>query len=163
MVLHLGQSGRLAPKLLLKGSNRMAAKKKIEAGKDVDSYCGKCKLMLAHVIHAMEGDKPAKVECKTCKAVHKYRPTVPGTRKAAAKKKTAGTSKTPTTTEGEYDTIMAEIDVTKPVAYGLEEVFEEKAVVKHKKFGVGLVTQVLGGRKINVMFREGTKLLAHGL
>ena len=139
----------------------MAAKKKTEAGADVDSYCGKCKLMLAHVIHAMEGDKPAKVECKTCKAVHKYRPKAPGTRKAAAKKKTAGASKTPATTESEYDTIMAEIDVSKPLPYAMEKVFEEQAVVKHKKFGVGLVTQVLGGRKINVMFREGTKLLAH--
>jgi hypothetical protein len=139
----------------------MAAKKKPEAGTDVDSYCGKCKLMLAHVIHAMEKDKPAKVECKTCKAVHKYRPTVPGTRKAAAKKKTAGASKTPATNEGDYETIMAEIDVSKPVEYAMQEVFEEQAVVNHQKFGVGLVTQVLGGRKINIMFREGTKLLAH--
>jgi len=139
----------------------MPAKKKTEAGADVDSYCGKCKLMLAHVIHAMEDNKPAKVECKTCKAVHKYRPKAPGTRKAAAKKKTAGGSEVPVTTETEYDTIMAEIDVSKPLAYAMQEVFEEKAVVKHKTFGVGLVTHVLGGRKVNVMFREGTKLLAH--
>ena len=138
----------------------VAKKKNVEAGTDIDSYCGKCKLLLAHVIHAVEDGKPAKVECKTCKAVHKYRPSVPGTRKKAAAKK-AAPSKTPVTTESDYETTMEEIDVSSPLAYSMKDVFEEKAVVDHKKFGVGLVTQVLGGRKINVMFREGTKLLAH--
>ena len=44
-----------------------------KAGQDIDSYCGKCKMTLAHVIVAMEGTKVARAQCKTCYATHAYR------------------------------------------------------------------------------------------
>ena len=49
-----------------------------EAGQDIDAYCTKCKLVLAHVIIALRGTRPAKVECKTCKSIHAYRKEAPG-------------------------------------------------------------------------------------
>ena len=137
----------------------MAGLKSNEAGADVDSYCGRCKLMLAHVIHVMDGEKPGKVECKTCGALHKYRPKIPGTRKAAAKKAT--TSKTPVTTEAEYDLKMADLDTSKAKAYKFQNTYAEGDLIDHKKFGAGLVTGMVGIGKINIMFREGTKLMAH--
>ena len=39
-----------------------------------DSWCGKCKRILAHTVEAMVGDKPARVNCKTCKSQHSYKP-----------------------------------------------------------------------------------------
>jgi len=140
----------------------MAGRKTNEAGADIDSYCGRigCKSVLAHVIHAMDGEKPGKVECKTCGAVHKYRAKAPGTRRASAKKATA--SKTPQTTESEYELKMADLDVSKAKKYDFKETYAEDDLIEHKMFGTGLVTGLVGIGKINIMFREGTKLMAHG-
>ena len=137
----------------------MAGRKTNEAGADIDSYCGRCKMMLAHVIHAMDGEKPGRVECKTCGALHKYRPKAPGTRKTAVKKATS--SKTPQTTESEYELKMAELDVSKAKKYAFQDTYAEGDLIDHKKFGTGLVTGMVGIGKMNVMFREGTKLMVH--
>src|SRR5688572_25212638 len=49
----------------------------LRPGGNVDSWCGKCKMMLAHTIEAMVGDKPVRVLCNTCKAQHGYKPNKP--------------------------------------------------------------------------------------
>ena len=40
--------------------------KKPKTGGEIDAYCAKCKLDLAHRIIAMVGEAVKKVECKTC-------------------------------------------------------------------------------------------------
>ena len=47
--------------------------RKYSAGDNIASHCTKCKLMLDHAIVAMDGEVIAKVKCKTCGSVHKYR------------------------------------------------------------------------------------------
>src|SRR5512147_1411968 len=42
-------------------------------GGEVDAFCSKCQLLLAHTVIAMVGAVPVKVECNTCRAVHKFR------------------------------------------------------------------------------------------
>src|SRR5436190_4368870 len=61
-------------------------------GGNIDSWCGKCKLVLAHTIEAMVGDKPARVHCNTCGSQHSYKPNPPGTatRKSAPRDPAAG-------------------------------------------------------------------------
>src|SRR5438067_5874562 len=51
---------------------------KTKPGGTIDSWCGKCKLVLAHTIEAMVGDKPVRVHCNTCKTQHTYRANPPG-------------------------------------------------------------------------------------
>ena len=43
----------------------------------------------------------------------------------------------------------------------MERTFRVGELVIHPKFGEGYVDQVLEGGKVNVMFREGPKVLAH--
>src|SRR2546428_12749840 len=51
-------------------------------GGEVDAFCTKCELLLAHTILAMVGKKIARVKCNTCKAEHAFRGTaVPKTAK----------------------------------------------------------------------------------
>src|SRR5512135_125877 len=50
----------------------------LKPGDNVDSWCGTCKMILAHTIEAMVGDKPARVHCNTCNAQHGYKPNKPG-------------------------------------------------------------------------------------
>src|SRR5262245_66569030 len=47
-------------------------------GSNIDCWGGKCKMMLAHTIEAMVGDKPARVQCNTCKSQHGYKASPPG-------------------------------------------------------------------------------------
>src|SRR6267142_1173040 len=50
----------------------------LKLGGNVDCWCGKCNMILAHTIEAMVKDKPARVHCNTCKAQHTYKPNKPG-------------------------------------------------------------------------------------
>ena len=44
-----------------------------KVGGEVDAFCTKCELVLAHTVHAMVGGGPVKVECNTCHGVHRYK------------------------------------------------------------------------------------------
>ena len=60
---------------------------KIKVGKEIEAYCTKCRLMLDHVVVAMTGEKPKKVECLTCHGQHVYKSSEPKSRKKADTKK----------------------------------------------------------------------------
>ena len=54
----------------------MATQHKV--GGEVDAFCTRCRLTLAHTILAMVGTKIARVRCNTCNGDHAYR-SAPGT------------------------------------------------------------------------------------
>ena len=62
---------------------------KTAVGSDVEAYCTKCKMVLAHAVVAMEGTKPRRVRCNTCNGEHNYRAAKP-VAKAKAESKKAG-------------------------------------------------------------------------
>lgn len=134
-----------------------------QTGNDVDAYCGKCKLVLAHVIIALATTRIARVECKTCRSVHAYR-------KQAQKKATsqAGTGRTsrssrPAAAAGaDYDQLLRGTDISRAQAYRMSLTFSPGDVLDHKPFGLGIVTRTLGDAKIEVVFPSGvTKVLVH--
>ena len=73
----------------------------VAAGKDVLSYCNKCKLTLSHTIVVMKDAKTiGKVQCNTCKSVHAYKMASNApTRKPTAKKTASGRSRRPSAAE----------------------------------------------------------------
>lgn len=125
------------------------------AGTETDAYCTKCKLILNHIIVAMNGRRIARVQCLTCEGVHAYRANPPGTRK-----KTTSRRSEPTVTET-YDKVMAGRDIADAKAYRLESHFDEGDVMNHPKFGLGLVARVLADAKVEVVFEDGMKVLVH--
>jgi hypothetical protein len=129
---------------------------KLEAGDDTDAYCGKCKLVLAHVIIAMRGKRPARVECKTCSAVHAFKAEPPrtGARRATTRDKTAEAL-------AQYESLMEGRDLSRAVKYKASQEFGLEDVLDHKTFGLGLVTRVLSDQKIEVTFQGGNKILVH--
>src|SRR5262245_47418786 len=82
---------------------------KIKAGSTVDSWCTKCKLVLAHTVEAMVEGKITRVHCNTCRGQHAYRPEAPGsadkgsggTRKSAPRKAAETAPK-----RSEYETLL---------------------------------------------------------
>lgn len=135
---------------------------KPKVGGDALSYCGKCKLELAHVVVAIVDNLPVKVTCKTCKTTHRYRakaatPRVAGAKKLP-KKPSAGSI------EVLWEKKMAERKSKAHLNYSPKEKFEMGDCVIHTQFGLGLVEEVKGNtNKIVVLFREGERVLVHGL
>lgn len=151
------------------------SEKVITAGDEVDSYCTTCKIVLAHRVVAVVDDKPEKVICKTCEKKHKYRPNPPKSRakKAAtgakktsrktttAKKKTTRTRKTKDPTVV-WEEALADKNISNAKMYSMGDVFDQDDIIEHDKFGHGLVKEIHAEGKMEVLFKEGTKLLVFG-
>jgi Zn ribbon nucleic-acid-binding protein len=143
--------------------------KKTTAGSEVDSWCTKCKLDLGHRIIAMEGDAIKRVECLTCKGHHNYRrpksaePLVrTRTRRApTVAQKRAAEKAALEAQQLRWEQAVAGTATKDFTSYRITEAFEPEQLVRHKKFGDGLVTDVLQDGKIRVLFGEGEKLLVH--
>ena len=135
------------------------------AGHDIDTYCSRCKLDLAHVIIAVSAGQPVRVVCKTCNSEHAFRKpkrkATGVTKRASSTRKTAAaTPQGPLSSEA-YHQMLSGRDLSRSRRYTIKESFSVDDVVDHKKFGIGLVTKMLGDQKIEVTFREGIKILIH--
>lgn len=162
---------------------RMA--KALNAGGEVDSFCTKCKMVLNHRVIAMVEGIPVRVECSTCSSHHNYRPRAPGDKGPAKEKvirRTSGTSSTASSgrqTGGVRAAVRAEeqrvdrerfweksvsgktVDQFRP--YKVTETFAEGDLVRHGKFGDGIVTRILDAKKVEVLFRDEPRTLAQDL
>lgn len=130
------------------------------AGKEVLSYCGKCKLPLGHTIVSMkDASTLGKVQCNTCQAIHMYKD--PATK--AKKVKTTGTKRKTkkSVSVGELWMEMMGKASGKAKAYTIREIFAIGDIIDHKKFGPGIV-QTSANEKIEVLFQHEIKLLVHG-
>ena len=148
------------------------SEKILSAGDEVDSYCTTCKLVLAHQIVALVDGVPDKVLCKTCHKQHKYRPNPPKSRRAKTEKKTSGkstttrkkTTRTRKTKDmtAKWEETLAQHEVETPKNYAMHGEFAQHDVITHRKFGRGIVTEVREEGKMEVLFKEGTKVLVFG-
>jgi hypothetical protein len=121
-------------------------------GGTIDSWCGKCKLVLAHTIEAMVGNKPARVHCNTCKAQHSYKPQQPGKSGSQPAKPRMN----------RYKALLNAHETPAAKHYSPQETYEAGDVLQHPSFGLGVATAVKEGSKIEVLFEAGSKLLIHG-
>tara|TARA_R110002072_G_scaffold534_5_gene3792 strand:- start:48867 stop:49289 length:423 start_codon:yes stop_codon:yes gene_type:complete len=136
---------------------------KVSVGKEVLSYCNKCKLTLAHIIVTMKTNSSiGKVECKTCNATHAYKD--PSAVKAT-KSKTSGLSKK--TRKSSSDSIsdmwleMISKATSQSQKYSPKSVFKVGDIIDHTKFGPGFVDKCIDQDKIQVIFRHDIKTLIH--
>lgn len=144
----------------------MVTKKELTAGSDVESRCLKCKQLTNHIIVAMVGEKVVKVQCNVCGGRHNYRPAEPvgtdGAPKAAKKsraKAVGGVSAKQTKTLAHFEEMMAGRDPALAKPYAVTATFQQGDLIDHAFFGLGLVIATTQPNKIEVLFREGTKIL----
>ena len=133
-------------------------------GKSVDSWCARCKLMLAHTIEAIVNDKITRTHCNTCGAQHAYRRNPPGTASANSRGASSA-SRRPTKATApavDYQALLQGVDVGKARPYKISERFRAKEMIHHPTFGVGLVIAVRDTNKIDVGFSDGIKTLTQG-
>ena len=140
--------------------------RKISVGSEIDSYCGRCKMVLNHMVAAMVDDLPRRVRCLTCSSEHNHKITKPKKTSSSSKSRTKS-SKTKKASSRNSDavrwsTLMATWDDDAAKAYSIYESFAENDRLTHKKFGKGIVTELCGPDKIIALFESGEKMLMHG-
>jgi hypothetical protein len=134
----------------------------IRTGGEIDAFCTRCDLNLAHTIIAMVGPKVVKVKCNTCNAEHVYRGTQPLMKTAVSpsRAKSPSTPRVSKTTVSWEDKFQGK-DLARAKKYSIRETFAIDDVVDHPTFGLGLVTAVRGD-KCEVSFKQEDKTLVHG-
>jgi hypothetical protein len=131
--------------------------KKITAGSDVEAYCTKCKLVLAHTVVSLQGPKIRRVKCNTCNGEHNYRAEKPQP-KVAAKK--AAKPKTATKrTRQSWTEVMQEASGKPHKTYSMSGNFGEGDWIEHSVFGLGCVQSFTPPDRISVRFADTTKML----
>jgi hypothetical protein len=123
---------------------------------------------LNHRIVAMVGNSIQRVLCLTCGSDHKFYP--PKNQKPAEKepreakqpldrsRKSGG--RTANKAFGEWSTFMKDMPPgTTPKPYKVSESYGPSEYVEHPLFGTGRVLEIVGAEKIQVIFKEGRKVL----
>jgi hypothetical protein len=147
----------------------MASQHKV--GGEVDAFCTRCRLTLAHTILAMVGTKIARVRCNTCGGDHAFR-SAPGTTdkpSTSSRASGGGTSGTRAPRAGRssedkviisFEEQLAGKDIANAPRYSPKDSYRVDQVIQHPTFGLGLVTAVRGN-KVDITFKSETKTLVH--
>ena len=146
---------------------------------EVDGWCTKCRFVLNHRIVSLKNGKPHQVECLTCRTQHLWRPHSPGEKPAAATdggrsgrspsegpgtRATRGTRVTPTMRrEQQWEKAILGHGVNEFKSYAVGASFREGDLLRHKKFGDGIVTRVIDAHKVEVLFRDEARTLAQSM
>ena len=139
-------------------------------GQDVKGYCGKCKAETLHTVTTVKEDKIARVMCNVCNNYHNFRKldeeTMAATKKKAAKKATKKTTTKKKVTRRrkvDWGTLISDLQDKEISDYTASEDFRETKAIRHKSYGVGVITKQLDYTKFEVVFEDGIKMLGQNI
>lgn len=140
--------------------------KEIKVGGSIQSKCTKCKEATRHIIVAIADDKPVKVQCAVCEGQHLYRSpdsdvAVSKVKKAARPRKKA-TSAASARQSQQWSEQMAGRNESSAAPYAMAGAFKKNSIIRHSKFGLGVVERLVDPNKMEVLFEVGTKTLVRG-
>ncbi len=135
-----------------------------QVGGNVDSWCSKCNLMLAHTIEAMVGSTIKRVHCNTCNTQHMHKGHAPG--EGPVKKPVAADGPRrlpgPVSRASDYDNLMEGKDPSQMRKYSPKDKYVTGDLVGHPSFGLGVTTAVKDATKVEVLFKDGPRVLVQG-
>jgi hypothetical protein len=142
-------------------------------GKNVDSWCTHCGLILAHTIEIMAGARISRVHCNTCGAQHAYRASAPSTRtappavrtarvRAPRSRNAARSSKEQAARTRDYEALVRGRTAAAARVYSAFTRFKVGDLLSHAAFGLGAVTGERDNVKLDVLFVDGPRVLLHG-
>jgi hypothetical protein len=149
--------------------------KPLRVAGEVDSWCTRCRLLLNHRIVSMKSNKAHQVECLTCRSTHLWRPSAPGEKApsaASGERRPAGSASAAHRPTRVSAAARLEEQWSKATlghgerdfkAYSVASSFREGDLLRHKKFGDGVVTRVIDATKVEVLFRDEPRTLAQGM
>ncbi len=126
----------------------------LSAGDPIEARCTKCRSNNNHIIVVMAESGPEKVQCNICNRQHKYRPPTipkkPGVRRTVDPK---------VAEQKEWQSLRPDMDSKQATGYSMTTAFKVGALMNHPAFGLGIVQQLAGPRKIRVLFEDGKKTM----
>ena len=136
-------------------------------GKNIDAFCLRCQLTMAHIVLYEVGGQVRGVKCKTCGAEHRYHGPTPEKRRfAPAVRRNGGGAAAPRPKvvrpadarqwEARNAAITPDVVVWD---YKLTECYEKGDVISHPFFGRGFAESITADG-MEVLFREGRKQMA---
>jgi hypothetical protein len=154
--------------------------KAIKPGTEVDSWCTKCRMDLLHRIIAVHNGRIIRVECRTCGGHHNYRrpksasaePKVMAARATSTDKPRSSPSASPRRAaaaeaerqrESGWQKAVLGQPITSFKAYRASQTFVLGELIRHGKFGDGYIVRVIDRQKVEVMFKDGPRMLAQSL
>lgn len=125
---------------------------KLTAGANIAAFCTKCKLGLDHAVVAMDGEAIAKVKCKTCGSVHKFKDPTPKVKKPRVSRKKEDAL------ESLWESTLAGSRAKERI-YDMSGKYRVGDIVLHNTFGKGIVRK-LHVNKCDVLFKDKERLMA---
>ncbi len=135
-------------------------------GKNIDAFCSRCRLTLAHIVLYEVGGVVRAVKCKTCGTEHRYhgpapekRHSVPAVRQSGAALAVRLRTVRPADArqwEAQNTAITPDVVVWD---YKLTECYEKGDVLTHPSFGRGFVESITADG-MEVLFGKGRKRMA---
>jgi hypothetical protein len=139
---------------------------KANVGDVVDSQCGVCHDTTKHeVLEVNDKGHARKCRClvEECGAEHLWRkPKGKEPVKPKRDKEREARERKRQQYVAEYQRLLEESQAQEPTVYGISKMYEVGERLDHKKFGPGVVTEIVAPKVIEVMFEEGTRRLAMG-
>jgi DNA-directed RNA polymerase subunit RPC12/RpoP len=133
-----------------------------KVGSNIDAWCTKCKLVLAHTIEAVASDVIKRVHCNTCRGKHMFKATEPGAKKVSATTTKTASAPKSKSKASDYSRLLNNKDASKAFGYSISRQFHKGDMINHVKFGLGVVVEQKDITKIEVLFESGPKILIHG-
>lgn len=136
-----------------------------QVGSNIDSWCTKCKLVLAHTIEAVSAGLIKRVQCNTCRGKHQFKSNEPGTKVLKSSDK-SGVKKSPASPKGrakvnDLERLMRGRRPEQAAPYSARTHFSKGDLLEHTIFGLGVVVDQRDAQKIEVLFPSGSKVLIH--
>jgi len=129
-------------------------------GSNIDSWCTKCKLILAHTIEAISEGQIKRVQCNTCRGKHQYKSADPKTKPTKISARTQSTSKARSKVN-DLERLMRGKNPQSAAPYNIKTHFVKGDLIAHSSFGLGVVVEQRDAQKIEVLFATGPKVLIH--
>lgn len=137
----------------------------LKVGGEIDSFCTKCEMNLAHTIIAMVDGRPVKVECNTCHGVHRFRGHA-STGRSTAPRTASVRGGTPSETSSarrvSFEEALRSKDLASAQRYSPKATYQVDQVIEHPTFGLGWVSAIRDAGKVEVTFRNDVKILVQG-
>ncbi len=130
-----------------------------KVGGEVDAFCTRCELTLAHTVIAMVAGRPVKVECNTCHGVHRFRDD---SSSRPLRARAASSAPRERKVVVSFDQLLGQRNVAAAQRYSPRSTYAVDQVIDHPAFGRGFVSAVRDAGKIEVTFRTDVKTLVHG-
>jgi len=140
-----------------------------KVGGEVDAFCTRCKMTLAHTILAMVGQTIARVQCNTCRGQHAFR-SAPGTSSPSRSRSSSSGGSTATRAASRepavktvltFEDQLKDKDLAHARKYSPKDTYAVDEVMDHPTFGFGLVRTVRTD-KVDVAFKASERTLVHG-